>query len=1030
MSSNTRNVKRPVRASLLAGAATLAVIGQSAAAQTQKPDTEPEEEEIDVLPTTEQDENAGATIVVTGSRIARDEFDQTAPVSVIDSTVIESSGQNALSDILQRNPAIAVGTGLQNTGDSVDVGAGFISMRGLGVDRSLTLVNGKRRVPGDVTSSTADVNAIPNALVERVEILTGGTSAIYGADAVVGVTNIILKEDFDGLQLSGRMRIPEQLGGGGGYDFDIVGGGNFGGGRGNAVFALTYTKTDRLDGQDRDFSRGLRVSQFRTNRLDTGLNDGIPDRIVVRDVVTATYPATGGFYFFNPNVPFDRTIVNSDQSRLFNSGDPLRFNRFTADENGLRPIQNDSAQCYAVGCFADVRAQGGDGFRFENFTTLISDFERFTSFGRVTYDITPAVQFYGQFDASKIKAHGGAQAPFMPFRDFAIRLTRDNPLLHPSVTAFMDDPNSVIPLTQAQIDDPANNPRLAPITSIGVNRTLEDLGRRTSYATRQVVSAIGGFEGTLFDGWDFDAFYQYGQTKVSARVTNTVYAERLLQAFDVISDPVTGAPVCRDLNARAAGCQPLRALGPENQITDPTFRQWLFAEPVETSKIEQQLAGATVTGSLFDLPAGPVGLDAGVEYRKEEVQFRDDIRRQSLLLQTYSPPEDGDFAVAEVFAETVVPILEGQPFFEKLQVEGAVRYSDYNLPLGSTWTWKAGGVWSPIPDIRFRVSRSRSVRAPTLTDLFSPGDIGAVSPVDPCNASRIGDTPQRAANCAALGIPVGYEDPQIITKRQRTGGNPNLAPETANSLTIGAVLEPRFIPNLSIAVDYWQIDLEGAISTLPLQDLVNACVDAETIDNPFCRLTERFPAGHPNEFQISLVENTFVNFGKREASGVDFNVRYFNDLDNIIGGLPGDFVINVNGTYLHKNNSQPDPDDPDTVFIFAGESALPHWRFNASFSYNLDKLHVNWFTNFRSASRTDNQQAGPESYPEGFDSIPSRIYNDLYVSLDVTEVFQISAGINNVFDVSPPDHPFVWGGGGGRFDSNGRTFLIGARMRF
>jgi iron complex outermembrane receptor protein len=907
-------------------------------------------------------------ITVTGSRISRTSFEMPTPVQTLDAAQIEQSGLNNAGDLLTRVPSVGVGRGMNNAQQSPDAGSIFLDLRGLGVERTLTLVNGRRRVSGSSLSSAVDLSTIPAAMIERVEIITGGASAVYGADAVTGVVNIKLREQFDGLELSARTGT-SQHGDANSYMVSIGAGGQFADQRGSIALGVTHTKDDPLMARDRDFARINRGHQ--PNPANTGPNDGIPDYISLYNWrITPTHPAG--------------TFV-------------IGGTRYTVDPT-LRPTQNDRI-------IDSFLAEGGDGFDGGRWDQLRVGNETVSGLAALKYDISDHVRFFSDVHFAATKTHSPGQPTF----NYGLPIQRDNPFIPAELGALMD----------------ANG-----LSTLSVDRTNYDHGPVTEDIARNTYTIVTGLDGAFGNGMKWEAFYQYGEYRGEKRQKNTRVTSRFLEAIDVILDPETGQLVCRSEAARDAGCQPLNILG-QNQATSEAV-EYFHHTRVSDVRNTQQVAGLSLTGDAFNLPAGPFSFAVGGEYRKEKLSARDDGLAVSGQLDpvfsTGFAPIDAEFDVTEAYVEVRAPILADKPMVDSLSLEAAARYSDYST-IGETAAWKVGGEWAPSRDLRFRVTRARSVRAPNLNELFSPGSFSLLSTIDPCDAARINDNPNRLANCRALGIPEGWIDPTgAFSNLALNGGNASLKEETSNSWTVGFVLTPAFAPGLSVSVDYWSIKIDDAINSIPDQQIADKCVDSESLDNPFCPLINR-----GDDFSIGIVDIRDINIGELSAEGVDFQVNY--EFGDGLFGLPGRFLVNLSGTYLLKNEQLVDASDPTSLLVLDGEFTHPNWRANMGINYVGDAWLLSWNMRYIGPSEVD-AQASPEKYADPH--ISSRLYHDLYTSYQFGRTLELNAGVNNVLDTEPPSNPAVYTGAGAIgtysagafFDSIGRYFFVGLKSKF
>lgn len=899
-------------------------------------------------------------VVVTGSHIARSAFDTPVPVVAMDEKAIQRSGFTNVTDILARMPALGTGSNPNNTTFSQsDVGASFADLRGLGLGRTLTLVNGRRRVPGSDNSAAVDLSTIPASMVERIEVTTGGAAAVYGADAVSGVLNIILKRDFDGLQLEGRVHQPG-YDGGSGHTLSLAGGTPFSSDRGSLAFTLSYSQEDPIKASQLPWVKRNGTPTWVGNPADTGPNDGIADLISIDDM----------------RLPF------LSYGGSFNVGGTM----YTVDP-GLRPIHNDRV--------VSGLGIGGDGFNPTEINTFRAGSESYTGLLSVKYRINDDVRLFADADFGSARAN----ASWAPALNFGVPLSRDNALLPADVAALMD----------------ANG-----LTQIFVSKMHLDSGLRHDTSRRNTYTAVLGFEGELRHGWNWQAFYQYGSFDRAFRGENYQVTGNFLNAIDAITDPQSGQPVCRSASARDAGCVPISLLG--RDVPSAEALSYVQHTLIRDLRNTQKVAGAQLTGDLLTLPAGPVQLASGFEYREETLSTRDDgAEMMGLINQGLGfQPIDAGFSVKEGFAELVVPVIADKPLLKKLSFEGAARYSSYDT-IGDATTWKLGAIWAPVRDFRFRVMRADSVRAPNLFELFNPGVIGYGTNFDPCSAENIDQGPaSRVANCRAAGVPDGWMTPRPgLGANTRTGGNPDLDPETSRSWTIGGVFTPRFAPTLSVSIDYWKVDIEEAVNTLDSLTIVTRCYDSATLDNPFCPFISRGTALSPSE--ISLIDVTQVNVGRLSSDGVDFAAAYSFDVANLNARWPGSLSVSLAGTYLRSLEELVEASDPTTLVVSAGEVEHPKWRANLYMEYDNGPLSINWGLRYVGASDFDVQ--APELY--GPSGVKSRIYTDLVGTYRWGRV-EAQIGVNNLLDTEPP---FIAGLSSGFYDRMGRMVFGGVTVR-
>lgn len=1052
-------------------------------------------------------------IVVTGSRIARDP-NATAPlpISTITAETLTASGNTDATASLRQIPAlISSGT----AADSIERGAGGVgqatlNLRQLGANRTLVLVDGWRHVSGVAGQQTVDVSTIPNALIERVEVLTGGASAIYGADAVTGVVNYVLKRDFEGLQLDGQASLPTS-GSGSAFRLEGTWGKNFGDGRGNVTLSGGYTLENEVlfgdrpftrdNGRannsttyphpDRRFQRGD-ISQtatpnffqrFSTDQGRFPIGFAIPTTAQFATQFPGRTPTAAETALMNRAANSPLFLIASDPRFAISSGQGLVFRRdfgfFNADinRNGINDCEESyigltgfgGGGCYVttpgggVKIFEDGLVSsgsnqfGGDGaVERTNATSLVPENERIYANLRASFEFSSAAEIF--VDAKYARNTSVSRNNYNTFYD--------------SLLIFPDNP--FIP---AVLQADANEAR-----GLRISRDFLDLGPGISTAERDTYRIVGGLRGEIASNLRYELVGNYGRTDTTVTDSNSVRYDRLFAAIDVVRDPVTGQPVCRStLNPSApphpgsqffpviapgfftfrpgdGQCRPANLFNGENSlsqeavnfITTPTTDRVRLEQTVITGLLEGD------TGGFFNLPGGAVGFVVGAEYRKEKSRTRfndlllgllpegspagaagtfvgDISPNQSLLFdaQTRVFNTGGSFDVAEVFGEVSLPILSDTPFFEELSIGAAGRYADYST-IGGAFTWNVNGIWAPIEDIRFRGSYSKAIRAPNISELFDPQQGATFRPSDPCDAINQNATPNRLQNCiaaaTALGIPnpaqfiANYSDPLTARFSGTSGGNPNLQEETATTWTVGGVVQPRFIPGLTVTADYYSIRIEDAIAAVTAQDIVDTCYDNATFPNQFCDLISRNgPSAGPTTFGLNFLRQTQINFGRIETSGIDATINYAFSLGK------NNFNINLVGNWTEKLNRFFDPVDATLVNPGLGELGAPEWSGLATASWNREKVTLNYQLQYIGeqaiASVIAIERIEREFGPAGM--APEYWVHNLSANLDVTDDFSFTAGVNNLTN----KEPFI---ASSAYPVNGigRTLFIGLRSRF
>jgi iron complex outermembrane receptor protein len=947
------------------------------------------------------EETAIETIVITGSRIVMPGVAISNPVTSIDASAIRNSGVTDLTDYLKSAPAL-VGSLDKNdaAGSNTFIGGTgltLLNLRNLGVERTLVLVDGRRHVAGLPGSAAVDVDTIPFALIERVDIQTGGASALYGADGVSGVVNFILKRDFEGFDVRAQYGSSSE----GDADTVLVSGvlgQNVDDGRGNVTVALEYSKEKRLRATQRDYAAGGRGYTFQRNPDDIDFDDpSVPDEVPLRDVR------------FWDSGPMGAVDTNFDFFQDFNGDDqPWSFGDlpFSAEGAPIPPFFQ----------------QGGDGSAVDRFIgDLTPDEERYTFNALFTYEISDAARVFADVKYSRTEAFSEGQPSF----DFFLLLPPDYAYLPPNIAAA----------AAAAGDENFGGYTL-------VSRDHFDLGVRGENIERDTRRAVVGLEGSLTDSTQYELSLVYGQTDVDNLQLNNRLNDRFAAALEAVVDPATGDVVCRsNLDPGAvpenlswngwdgftplpgtwagsftpgpnSGCVPVNILG-----TNAVSREaaaWIMTDSLATSKLKQFVATAFLTGDtsgLFELPAGAIGWAAGIEYREEKSESTPSAEDQAgLTFGNVILPSRGRYDVSEIFAEINVPLLDDQPFADKLGIDGAIRYSDYSTT-GEATTWKAGLTWAPVYDLRFSGTIAEATRAPNIGELFDPGGQTFQQIDDPCDiGNRNQGTQYREANCIALleslGVdPTDYTDPNSAFVSGSLIGNPDLAEETAESITIGLEYRPRWAEGLVLRIDYYDIELTEAINTASAQEAAENCVDLPTLDNDFCALQTREPGFGG---VVDFVQQP-LNVAKFTTEGYDFEIGYTLDTRGIGDGSDlGVFRFLVRGNKLEDltfvNLPGAEPDEDLGQGPIEDEAEAPEWQAVFDLGWERGPWALNY--EFRWFDETDRVSpealAGePDIREPQYLKYSEQELHDIYARYSFDGGLAIYAGVNNLTDEKP-----------------------------
>ena len=914
------------------------------------------------------------SVIVTGSRIARPELESTMPIGVIDMDRSRAFGKTTAYEAIQRDPAVGPGTGPYNYAPegTYDGGMATIELRNMGDSRSLTLIDGRRRVSGSARSSAVDLNMIPSGMIERIEIITGGAAAVYGADAVTGAANVITRRSFDGLQFSGTKGMTQE-GDGARNQFSVVAGTMFADGRGSVTIGGTWVKNDEIYVEDRWWAKPH--LSYQANPDNTSANDGIPDRIISYN---------GGSFYLNP------------YPTMYVGG-----NHYILNQDGSADLGRYDTQ-FSTGELS-FGAGGTHPYHLSATDYLVAPVENASIIGRLDYDINEHVTYGLRFDYGRSRFKGHRRAYREDSRSIWLNGAG-------GAVAYLDNPFLPDSFRQIMLDN--------GLDRANVSRTYRNFGLTGDLNDRQTATLAHSLEGNLANGFKWEAFWQYGRATNNIQAPDTPRASRIIAARDVIADPLTGQPVCRDEAARAAGCVPLDIFSVD-PLSDAQ-RAYMMGTRRKSRENTQLVYGGNLTGGLFSLPAGEVQSVLGFEYRRETVSNVDDAAAETRELShqaawaPYEPPLDAEYDVSELYAELVVPVLKDLPFAHKLTMEGAYRYSDYST-FGSTDTWKLGANWMPFEGLTVRAVRSKSVRVPNFGELYAQVSTAGFNPTDPCEVGQVDQSPTRIANCAALGIATPLQN-RVDTAISTSGGNPGLTPEVSSSSTFGVVWQPAAIRGLDLTVDYWQIELENIITNLSVGNVMNLCVDLPSIDNQFCGRVTRDADGY-----VTAVDSRTINASINQARGIDVGANYRFGLGN------GNLHLGLRGSYLLEYELTTLPGVESSKVRYHGGHGNPRFKGTLFASYDIGDWNFGLDTLYRASAMYDANVRTDEQYETNH--VPSRVYNDVTVGWYMSESTTLRAGVNNVFNVSPPRLPSVYRSGGS-YDVYGRYFFVNATVNF
>ncbi|MEE4212838.1 MAG: TonB-dependent receptor [Parvularcula sp.] len=933
-------------------------------------------------------------IVVTGSRIARRNVDTAAPVAVVDAEEFQLTGAVNIENVLNALPQVVPGT--TSFSNNPGNGAATLDLRGLGTTRTLVLVNGRRWTFFDV-DQVVDLNTIPQFMLESIDTVTGGASAVYGSDALAGVVNFRLRE-VQGVELNSQYSLTER---GDGSRFQISGaiGSDFADGRGNVTVYGEYFDREEIFQGDRAFSEFVLAGEGDT-RFTPGGSSLPPE-------TRLTYLGNGD----NTGTAFE----TNGNLAIFDPAGSIRDYRTPQDLYNYAPI---------------------------NYLQIPQ--ERYLLGGNASYEVNESLEVYGEVSyVNNRVATELAPTPILinTFLDID-QLEGDG---------FIDEATAA---QFRQLDASEEGDEFDDgLINVQVRRRLVEAGGRNNLDERNAFRIVSGARGSITDYLSYDAYYLFARTRNANIQQGNASLSRFTAGVNGTAD------------------NPINIFGANTLTPDMVDSFRIQAQNGDISTL-QVMTGA-LSGTFGDFALGaaePIGFAAGVERRIVSAQFLPDEFLASGDVAGFNAGEatDGGYDVNEAFAELIIPFETEGGF--RVELNGAARYSDYSLDaVGGVWTYAGGVQIQPIPDITLRGQYQRAVRAPNVGELFGGFANNFPAATDPCATVAATSGGLRSV-CAANGVPgdllddLGSGDSGVVSAAQALiqpdpqiatsiGGNPNLFEETSDSFTVGAVLEPRFLPGLTVTADYFDISIEDAIITLAFQDSLNLCFnEAQDLSDPRCAPFRgtRDASGAFGRAQLPLQGD--ANIGELSTSGIDLVVNYNTDLGfSLFSDDIARLDLNFLGTWTDTNDLRPDPTDPTVVTRCAGFFGLtcgnpqPTFKWVTRASYIDGPMTIS--TRWRHLSGTEddaNPDGGLGQFIDAYDLI------DLTFRFDASEQITITAGVNNLFDTLPDTPVFVDGevvndtnsilvGDSNSeqantfpstFDVLGRDYFVGVQFRF
>lgn len=973
------------------------------------------------------------TIVVTGSRIERTIEDSAVPIQVLGAVDLEESGTNDLAEAVLELPGVSESVSPQGSNNQIQTsGLSTISLRRLGDDRTLVLINGKRAVSNSGNSDRVSLSTLPAGFVERTEVLTGGMSAVYGSDAIAGVANFILEDDFTGVQLDGRYSTPEASGGEE-YRINALAGTEFAGGRGYALIGVEYRNENEVFA---DSTRPLTIASLEfDDPVESTGSDGWTNEI--------NFPGCFG-------VDTERHCIlpsgsSSTPGGSF-EGDAWFVNGQWFNDLSLRPSDRPAGSDF----YADF-----DGYNVRPGRSNLPEREILNVALQTTYEFSDAAKFSftGSYSDVDTIYYTGYET-----------LNNGDTLGDGTSIGNISSSNPFIP---PEVEETRSG-------SVSFNRALIELGEQGRFNDRRTMRFIADITGDLSDALKYEVYGTFGRFKQVQDNPNEYNFLNARFALDVEPDGAGGFQ-CADAGARADGCVPLNPFG-EGTITQAAADYIRYDGHGEQVR-KQYTFGGFLSGDLFDMPAGNVKFAAGVEWRRESQvtdgdpdgddfagingvrDLQDGATRDT---PGYAPDTDFDltslatfpsvsasYEVKEAYAEIDVPVFDG------LNLQAAARVGDYNT-IGTIFSYNIGAVWQASPDIAFRAQYSRSQRAPNLTEIFSPPRPDADGLNDPCEGllpdgsgitSITGDGAENAdlatvaANCLTEpGIQAFFADPDNagdpFTDNQTgtqgpNAGNPNVKEETADTITAGFALTPSFIPGLTLVADYYRIKIKDAITSVSTQNTVSLCYSADDFpNNKFCDVITRDAVG-----RVTEVINFQENLDTEIVSGIDAQLLYRFEP----GFIPGRFDIDFRYSHYFEQEVSFEGIGGTTITSSPlGEIGNGEDEFRLRLGYRNGPFRMSYTVTYEGGGVADiAQNANPTD--DQYFRIGDQDFHRIYMAYDFgkDDQFRLYGGVNNLFNdfgaFVPTGVPSY--GSSYNLDSAlsrvlGREFYAGVRVRF
>ena len=959
-------------------------------------------------------------VIVTGSRIRRSPLDAATPLQVFDAADLAEIGTFDLAEALEQIPGVDPGVSPQNGNNFIQSsGLSTISLRGLGDDRTLVLINGKRAVSNSGNSDRVSLSTLPEGFVTRTEITTGGGSAVYGSDAIAGVANFILEDSFEGFQIDGRWSAPQSSGG---EEYKISGrvGIKVFDDRGYFLVGVTYRDEAAVLA---DASRPNSIRAIEFDDPSTFFGNDFANEINQ----PGCDPTNEDRHCFLPS------LTAYSPGGVFEFGDAWFTDGRWFNDRSLNPGDREPGRDH----FADF-----DGFNFRPGRTLLAERSIFNIAGRLEYDVTETTSLSLTTLYSDVDSVAGIGPQIIDDR-FQFGLMNEN-----RVGSIAPDH----PFIPPEVEETRSG-------SVQFQRQLTELGpneRRNDRGTLRLIADVTGRAANF----DWEVYGTYGRFSQKQVDPNEVNLQSFQHALN-IEDDGAGGFQCIHPDARADGCVPINIFG-EGTIT-PEAADYVRYNGFGSQVREQFSAGGYLSGPVFDTWAGAVKVVAGMEFRRESQSTdgdpdgdeiggldgdptTDDVNQTTLNV---FPDLSASFNVVEAFGEVDIPLIEDQ-----LTLQTAVRWGHYST-IGSIVSYNAGLVWTPIEDLRFRAQFARSQRAPNLTELFSPPRQDADGLNDPCDGllpdgtginqpDSVGgenaDLAVVSANCLSEpGIQAFFADPGNAGDpfefnggvQGPNSGNLNVQEETANTYTAGLALRPSFAPGLGLSADYYRISIKDAITSISTQATVDICyASTDFPNNKFCNVITR------NAFdgRVTEVINFQENLDEEVVSGIDFSLFY----DFEVPDVPGEFDLDFRYSHTFKDETTFTVVGGDQRTVTGlGEIGDFNDEFRAKLGYRYDDLRLTYTVTYRDGG-VDDLVNDPNPEDDRFFRVESVDYHRVYAAYTFgqNDQFRLYGGVNNLFNDTGPFLPSGLDNGSSFNIINrlnaplGREYYIGVRANF